>query len=342
MSNLTRKCPICGVTISYTNKYNMIKADNKNSNCKSCGLKLTITEDRRERMKQRVLGDNNPMFGKFGELNPFFNKKHTEDTKQKMREKKDFSVYKTEEFREKMRILSLSNVTMFGDSTYYYYWVDKYGVEVAEEKMKKLKIKQSKNTSGENNPMFGKSVYDVWVEKYGTEIANVKLEQLKIKQSKNSSGENNPMFGKPSPVGSGNGWSGWYNNWFFRSIKELSYMINVIEKNNIEWINAESNMYQINYTDYKGNNRTYTADFILKNKYLIEIKPKKLWYSDSVVRKKISAIKFCDENNLTYKLRDTPNLSSKKLKELYETKQIIFTKRYEEKFVEKYLKNNVD
>jgi len=248
-------------------------------------------------MRQRVLGESNPMYGKFGELNPFFNKHHSEETKRKIIENKDYSSYKTDEFRNKMRILA----------------------------------------SGENNNMFGKSVYDVWVEKYGTKIADIKLQELKIKQSKNSSGENNPMFGKPSPVGSGNGWSGWYKGWFFRSIKELSYMINVIEKNDIQWVSAESNKYQINYEDYKGNNRTYTADFILSNKYLIEIKPKNLWGSDSVIRKKISAIKFCEENNLIYKLRDTPKLSSYKLKELYETKQIIFTDRYEKKFISKYI-----
>lgn len=281
MSNFTRKCPICDITIGYSNKYIMLNASRKNSNCRSCSRK----------------GENNPMFGKFGELNPFFNKHHTEETKQKIIENKDYSSYKTNEFRDKMRELSL----------------------------------------GKNNNMFGKSVYNVWVEKYGVETADIKLKELKIKHSKNSSGKNNPMFGKPSPVGSGNGWSGWYKDWFFRSIKELSYMINVIEKNNIQWVSAESNKYQINYEDYKGNNRTYTADFILNNKYLIEIKPKKLWYSDSVIRKKISAIKFCEENNLTYKLRDTPNLSSEKLKELYETKQIIFTDRYEKKFTSKYI-----
>jgi hypothetical protein len=297
ISNFTRKCPICDITISYSNKYSMMKADKKNSNCKSCGLKLSITDDRRERMRQRVLGENNPMYGKFGELNPFFNKHHTEESKQKIREKKDYSVYKTEEFRNKLRNL----------------------------------------TSGENNPMYGKSVYDVWVEKYGEETANIKLMEFKITQSKNSSGRNNPMYGKPSPVGSGNGWSGWYNGWFFRSIKELSYMINVIEKYNLKWVSAESNLYQMNYVDYKGNNRTYTADFILNDKYLIEIKPKKLWGSDSVIRKKTSAINFCKENNLIYKLRDTPNLSSEKLKKLYNTKQIIFTDRYEKKFINKYI-----
>ena len=70
MSNFTRKCPICNITIGYSNKYIMLNANRKNSNCRSCSRK----------------GENNPMFGKFGELNPFFNKHHTEETKQKMRE----------------------------------------------------------------------------------------------------------------------------------------------------------------------------------------------------------------------------------------------------------------
>src|SRR5690606_10904764 len=36
--------------------------------------------------------------------------------------------------------------------------------------------KMSKVTSGENNPMYGKSVYDTWVEKYGKDKAD-KLEK---------------------------------------------------------------------------------------------------------------------------------------------------------------------
>lgn len=333
MSNFTRKCPICNITISYASKYNMINANKKNSNCKSCGLKLTITDDRREQMRQRVLGDNNPMFGKFGESNPFYNKKHTEDTKQKMREKRDYSIYKTEEFREKMRILSLSNVTMFGDSTYYYYWVDKYGVEVAEEKMKKLKIKQSKNTSGKNNAMFGKSFYDIWVKKYGVKIANEKLIEYKNKQSKNNLGEKNGMFGKPSPNGSGNGWSGWYNGWFFRSILELSYMINVIEKYNISWKNAECDEYRIDYIDYKGSKRTYSADFIIAEKYIVELKPKKLWESELVKLKSDAAKDFCKSNNMIYKIREVPKISNKEFLGLINEGKVKLTDRYEKKLL---------
>lgn len=296
MENFIRKCPTCDKTIEYKTKYSLKNAERDKRQCKSCGIKLSITEERKENMRQRVLGKNNPMFGKFGELNSFFNKHHTEDTKQKMRENKDYSTYKTKEFKEKM----------------------------------------SKLSSGKNNNMYGKTVYEIWVKKYGTEIADNKLKELKIKQSKNSSGENNPMFGKPSPIGSGNGWSGWYKGWYFRSIKELSYMIYVIEHNNIKWITAESNDFKIKYLDYKNQIRTYTADFVLNNKYLIEVKPKKLWNSDLVVRKQKSAIKFCKDNNLIYKLRDIPNLNTEELKKLYISKIIIFTERYNKKFIDRY------
>ena len=296
MEKYIRRCPTCGKTIEYKTIYNLKNAERDERQCKSCGIKSSITEERRENMRIRVLGENNPMFGKFGELNPFFNKTHTKESKMKMIENKDYSVYKTEEFKEKM----------------------------------------SKLSSGKNNSMYGKSVYDIWVKKYGVEIANNKLKELKLKQSKNSSGKNNPMFGKPSPIGSGNGWSGWYKGWYFRSIKELSYMIYVIERNGIEWVTAESNNFKIKYLDYKNQERTYTADFILNGKYLIEIKPKKLWKSDLVTRKQESAIRFCDDNNLIYKLRDVPSLTFEEIKKLYLTNIIIFTERYNKKFIEKY------
>lgn len=57
-------------------------------------------------------------------------------------------------------------------------------------------------------------------EIYGTEKAN----EIKQKISNNTSGENNPMFGKPSPFYSGGGFIGIYNNLHFRSIIELSFI----------------------------------------------------------------------------------------------------------------------
>lgn len=298
MCEFKRNCPSCHKEICYKSKYNFINAEKKGSNCKSCGIKKTITPERKKQMSERVKGDKNPMYGMYGEKNPFYGKKHTKETIQKMTENRDMTVYKTKDFRDKM----------------------------------------SKVTSGKNNPMHNRSVYDVWLEKFGKEIADKKLEDFKLKLSISFSGKNNPMYGKPSPKGSGNGWSGWYKGWFFRSLKELSYMINVIERFDLSWESAENSLYTIEYSDYNGVTRTYTPDFIINNKYLVEIKPKKLWNSDNVTRKTSSAIKFCEKNNLIYKIRDIETIPFMLLHKLYENKVVIFTDRYEKKFID-YSKN---
>jgi hypothetical protein len=62
---------------------------------------------------------------------------------------------------------------------------------------------------------------------------------MKKKMSDSISGEKNFWFGKPSPVGSGNGWSGWYKGWYFRSLLELSFMIKVIERFKFSWKSAD-------------------------------------------------------------------------------------------------------
>lgn len=131
-----------------------------------------------------------------------------------------------------------------------------------EQRKESLKKKMT-----ENNPMSGKSFYDIWVEKYGKEDADKKMLLYKKNKSEETSGENNPMYGKPSPQGSGNGWSGWYKGWFFRSIHELSFMINYIERFELNWKSAESKSYKIEYIDYDGKKRNYFPDFIIGNKY---------------------------------------------------------------------------
>jgi len=44
------------------------------------------------------------------------------------------------------------------------------GKKLSEKTKKKISI----STKGENNPMYGKSIYDVWIEKYGKETADIK------------------------------------------------------------------------------------------------------------------------------------------------------------------------
>lgn len=58
------------------------------------------------------------------------------------------------------------------------------------------KLNQSKLVAKENNPMFGTCAYKKWIEKYGIEEANKKLKDTKAKLSEKTSGENNGFYGK--------------------------------------------------------------------------------------------------------------------------------------------------
>jgi len=192
--------------------------------------------------------------------------------------------------------------------------------------------KNAKRLYGKDNASFGKSVYQWWLEKHGKKIADKKQKELNEKRSISSRGKNNPMYGKPSPVGSGNGWSGWYKGWYFRSLHELSYVINHIEKNGQRWVSAEQKKYSIPYISFNGKERTYYADFVIDGSILIECKPKKLHNSKIVQLKKKWALKFCYKNGLTYKIECPTLLTKNELKNLHDTKKIRFLPRYEEKY----------
>ena len=211
---------------------------------------------------------------------------------------------------------------------------DKSYTQTKEFKDKSIRV-------GKDNGMYGKTFYNIWVEKHGKEEADKKLLEFKKKQSINNSGKNNSMYGKSSPQGSGNGWSGWYKGWFFRSLKELSYMINVIEKNSSKWRTAETKDLRIPYIDYKGDDRTYTADFLVDEKELIEVKPDKLKSSITVRAKAKAARKFCKKQGLIYKIVDAIKLTRKEVKELHDKQLIKFTKRYEKLYIG-YCKNSPD
>lgn len=275
MEDLKRVCPKCGCEINYKSISGYNNAILKDSVCRICAAS----------------GENNGMFGKNGDKNPFFGKKHSKETIEKQSKIKLGKKHKLESIN---KMIGLS--------------------------------------SGDKNPMYGKNFYQIWVDKYGKEIADEKLKDNKEKHSINNSGEGNPMYGKPSPTGSGNGWSGWYKGWYFRSLRELTYMIKVIERFNLNWVSGESNQYKIEYIDYKGNKRNYFPDFIINEKYIIESKPKKLWNSDGVIRKKEAAIKFCEKMGLKYKLVDVGKISDTEIKTLYDNGLIIFLPRYEEKY----------
>jgi predicted RNA-binding Zn-ribbon protein involved in translation (DUF1610 family) len=46
MENFIRRCPTCDKIIKYKSKYNLKNAERDNRQCKSCGIKLSITEEK--------------------------------------------------------------------------------------------------------------------------------------------------------------------------------------------------------------------------------------------------------------------------------------------------------
>lgn len=240
----------------------------------------------------KALTDNNVKGKLSGTNNPFYGKTHTEETKEKIRNR-DKSYFATVEYKQKVSV----------------------------------------NTKGEKNPMYGKSVYDVWVAKYGFNAAEEMMMQYREKKRRLASGSGNPMYGKPSPQGSGNGWSGWYKNVYFRSLKELSYMVS-LDQSGVSWEPAE--WIKIAYKGHDGADRTYCPDFLVDHNLLVEIKPTRLMSSKIVKLKEAAADLHWREKGLTYQLIDPPVISADVVRELRRTGLVKFLDKYESLFIEKY------
>lgn len=241
---------------------------------------------------------------KKGERNPFFNRKHSVESMNKMVETSNNS--------EDRR---------------------KYYEKIRSKEYREYLSDWMKN----NSPMKGNSYYKIWVKKYGVGVADEMNRECSLKKS--LKGEKNYWFGKTPPFGSGNGWSGWYKGWYFRSLLELSYMVNIIEKNNMNWVSGESNDFKIIY-EHNNTIKNYFPDFILNNKYMIECKPKKLWKTNLIINKKNAAEEFCKKNGLIYKLREVPKMSDDEILLLYQNGELVWIDRYKVKFEDRILKKS--
>lgn len=278
-----RNCPYCNDVIGYRFNCHYKPALDKNL---TCGKK----ECESKRRSLNMQGERNPMFGRFKELNLFFGKKHSPESKQLMSaaQLKNIHIYQTDEFRAKI----------------------------------------SEKTSKQNNGMFGKTFFEQWVKKYGEEIAVQKLSELRKKHSNNNTGCKNPMFGKPSPIGSGIGISGWWNGHYFRSILELTYLVKIINRFNLTWVSAEKSQFKIKYIDNFGISKNHFADFIINEKYMIECKPKSLQNLEINIIKRNAAEQYCLENNLKYKTFSTSFITKKEFIDLVSNNKIILTKKW--------------
>lgn len=189
------------------------------------------------------------------------------------------------------------------------------------------KIRLSKAYSGPNNPMYGKTVYEVWLEKYGKEEADKRL----LLRKKRGSGKNHANYGKISSYNFGYGHSGWYKGNFFRSLKELSFIVDYLEKNNLKWKSCENCSIRIEYVLPNGNDRTYIPDFIIENKRIVEIKPKKEMNDPIVLLKTKAAQKYCLDNNLEFEILDFPIISRGKIRILENKGLLKFTEKTQER-----------
>jgi hypothetical protein len=183
----------------------------------------------------------------------------------------------------------------------------------------------SKKFMGENNPNYGKGYVKSWVNKYGEDVANEMVKQFRELQSKHSSGENNPMFGKPAPKKSGSGISGWYKDIYFRSLLELSFIVNYLERFNMDWECGELNKFVIKY-EYDGKVRNYFPDFVINGKYIVECKPKSLWNTKLNQTKFKFAKEYCEKNNMIYKVINPIRIESTKLNHLIDLGLVKLTK----------------
>lgn len=76
--------------LTKTNDKSGIMSDESKLLMSKCriGIKRNITDESRKKMSERVKGNKNPMFGNKKELNPFYGKKHSQETKLKISELK--------------------------------------------------------------------------------------------------------------------------------------------------------------------------------------------------------------------------------------------------------------
>jgi hypothetical protein len=154
-------------------------------------------------------------------------------------------------------------------------------------------------------------------------------------------GKDNRMYGRSPSANSGVGWSGWYIGSFFRSMHELNYLVNVIERFNLNYKTAESKKYRIPYFDLNNVSKTYCGDYIINDKYYVEIKPKKLQNTAINNIKQKYAIPFCKKNGLKYKVVDCGPISMHQLIEIYKEGKIIFTNNSKNKFYKYLYKKNI-
>lgn len=159
-----------------------------------------------------------------------------------------------------------------------------------------------------------------WKGKTNVEIYGVeKAQQISKRLSAKCSGENNPMYGKPAPIGSGSGWSGWLDGSYFRSLLELSFMLQYDKATSAEKISIEYVKDDVR--------RTYRPDFVLGDK-IIELKPKAMLTLEENQLKFAAARRQFNDRFVVLTEDDIVKITVDQLKTLVDNGRVKLTEKY--------------
>lgn len=153
-----------------------------------------------------------------------------------------------------------------------------------------------------------------WEEIFGVNKAQEMRERAKDRMIGNK--HNKLGFGQ------GGGYTGKYKNLYFRSLIELTFIIET-ERCGLKIHNAE-NLFPITMD----NGKIYKPDFYAPGFFgptIVEIKPSKRINDEDVEYKASQAAKFCADNNMQYTIGFDRMLTNDELRIVYESGDLILT-----------------
>lgn len=153
-----------------------------------------------------------------------------------------------------------------------------------------------------------------WAEIYGDDRSI----QMKRAMSGRMKGNNFNRLG----LGQGGGYTGRYKSWYFRSLLELTFIIEA-EESGLEIYNSENT-----FAIKMDNGRIYKPDFYSPDFFgptLIEVKPAKRICDEDVKYKSSQAARFCKENGIQFTIGFDRMLPNYRLREIYESGELVLS-----------------